>query len=124
MADFPDATGSLTDLLHTRVLDVLGQAVVATDMAGCLVYCNRAAADLYGIDKMQEGKKITATLRAAIGVAEREELLVALAACRPWSGEVSLRRSSGREVPVHMTVAPVVDDGGVVTHMVTVANDL
>src|SRR4051794_1222565 len=124
MSKTNNAVGTPIETLHARVLDAVGEAVVATDMSGRLVYCNRAAAELYAFGQLDPHEQVTATLRAAITVGDREDLAVALAAASPWTGEVSLRRLSGREVPVLMTVTPVTDEAGTPTHVVTVVTDL
>jgi PAS domain-containing protein len=33
---------------HARLLDSVGQAVIAADPQGKVIYCNRAAQELYG----------------------------------------------------------------------------
>lgn len=110
--------------LRASLLDSLGEAVVATDVAGHVLYWNDAATRLYGWhadevvgtpveELILDGRAARATLVA------REHLLRRGA----WSGELMVRHRDGRVFPVHVTGSTVRSDDES-TVLVAVSRDI
>ena len=78
---------------QARLLDAVGQAVIATDRQGKIAYWNRAAEELYGwsAEEAMGRSGIEATAPEALW--ERaDEIMSELRTMRSWSGEYELRR--------------------------------
>ncbi len=110
---------------QAKLLEAVGQSVVAIDLEGKVVYWNRAAEDLYGWSSEEaRGRRLRdlmlseESLDLAGGVASE------LRAGRTWSGETLLRRKDGSYVPVLGTATPLFDDRGNLTGMIGVSTDI
>jgi diguanylate cyclase (GGDEF)-like protein/PAS domain S-box-containing protein len=110
---------------QAKLLEAVGQSVVAIDLEGKVVYWNRAAEDLYGWSSEEAlGRRLRdlmlseESLDLAGGVASE------LRAGRTWSGETLLRRKDGSYVPVLGTATPLFDDRGNLTGMIGVSTDI
>jgi diguanylate cyclase (GGDEF)-like protein/PAS domain S-box-containing protein len=110
---------------QARLLDAVGQAVIATDLEGKVIYWNRAAEALYG---WSAGEALGRNLRDLTLIEEMldkvEEIDSELRAGRPWSGEVLLRRKDGSHVPVFGTATPIFDDRGDLEGMMGASADI
>jgi diguanylate cyclase (GGDEF)-like protein/PAS domain S-box-containing protein len=110
---------------QARLLDTVGQSVIATDLEGRVIYWNKAAEELYG---WSAGEALGCKLRDLTlieGLLEKvEEIDSELRAGRTWSGEVLLRRKDGSHVPVFGTATPIFDDRGNLEGMIGVSADI
>lgn len=93
---------------QARLLDAVGQAVIATDRRGRIVYWNGPAATLFGLTAAQaQGRPITDVMPdppGRIGTLERMRRGLA------GSGEIEVRRPDERRVTVLFSDAPIRDD--------------
>jgi diguanylate cyclase (GGDEF)-like protein/PAS domain S-box-containing protein len=110
---------------QAKLLDAVGQSVIATDLEGKVLYWNRGAQELYG---WSAGKALGRNLRD-LTVSEElldqaEEIRSELRAGRTWSGEMLLRRRNGSRVPVLGTATPIFDDRGDLEGMIGVSTDI
>jgi PAS domain S-box-containing protein len=110
--------------LQARMLDAVGQAVIAVANDGTVFYWNKAAEKLLGWTAEQ------VIGRAAIAVMHPEhekggvaEALKRLEHAETWAGEVTLRRRDGTRFPAHISDSPIQDEQGQVVGMVRVATD-
>jgi diguanylate cyclase (GGDEF)-like protein/PAS domain S-box-containing protein len=110
--------------LRARLLDAVGQAVVATDLEGNLVYYNAKAADLYGLDDLAIGEDLAARLDVELDETTIEAMDDTLERGEPWVGEMLVRRAAGPMVPVLVTRTTLNDPSGQPAHLVSVAADL
>jgi diguanylate cyclase (GGDEF)-like protein/PAS domain S-box-containing protein len=110
---------------QARLLDAVGQSVIATDLEGKVIYWNRAAEELYGWSAGEAlGRKLR-DLTLIEGLLEKvEEVDSELRAGRPWSGEMLLRRKDGSHVPVFGTATPIFDDRGNLEGMIGASADI
>jgi diguanylate cyclase (GGDEF)-like protein/PAS domain S-box-containing protein len=110
---------------QARLLDAVGQSVIATDLEGKVIYWNRAAEELYGWSAGEAlGRKLR-DLTLIEGLLEKvEEIDSELRAGRPWSGEMLLRRKDGSHVPVFGTATPIFDDRGNLEGMIGASADI
>jgi PAS domain S-box-containing protein len=107
--------------LQARLLNAVGQAVIAINTDGMVFYCNDAAANLFGWPAAQLiGRSVRALHddpRAADAVLERAT------SGQTWSGDATLRRRDGTSFPAHVSDSPIADHDGVIIGIVRVAND-
>ena len=110
---------------QARLLDAVGQSVIATDLEGNIIYWNRAAEDLYGYSSEEAlGRKLR-DLTLSEELLDRAEGVVSdLRAGRTWSGETLLRRKDGTHVPVLGTATPIFDERGNLAGMIGVSTDI
>jgi diguanylate cyclase (GGDEF)-like protein/PAS domain S-box-containing protein len=112
-------------LFKTRLLDAVGEAVIATDVEGKVIYWNRAAEKLYG----WSAEEVIGQTLAEFLVSEdlREQAAVIRSALRegkPWSGEFIVQRKDGTSFPVQVSNAPVYDDQGDVVGLIGISTDI
>ena len=110
---------------QARLLDAVGQSVIATDLEGKVLYWNRAAEEIYGWSSEEALGRRLRDLTVSEGSLEKaEEVGSELRAGRAWSGETLLRRKDGSYVPVLGTATPLFDDRGNLVGMIGVSTDI
>jgi PAS domain S-box-containing protein len=110
--------------LQARMLDAVGQAVIAVASDGTVFYWNKAAESLFGWTADQViGRAAIAVMHPEHEVGGVAEALDRLVQAGPWSGEVTLRRRDGTSFPAHVSDSPIRDEQGVPLGMVRVATD-
>src|ERR687897_514734 len=98
---------------QARLLDAVGQAIIATDPQGTIIYWNRAAEELYGWSKEEVMDRPIVEVTPSQEMLERaEEIMSELRAGRSWSGEFMVQRKDGSTFPVMVTDTPVHDEQG------------
>jgi PAS domain S-box-containing protein len=108
-----------------RLLDAVGQAIIATDLQGKIIYWNRAAEELYGWSKEEVmGRPIVEVTPSEELLARAEEIMSELRAGRSWSGEFVVRRKDGSTFPAMVTDTPVHDEQGTLVGIIGVSTDL
>src|SRR5436309_10487553 len=110
---------------QARLLDTVGQAAIATDPAGVIIYWNRFAETLYGWTKEEALGRNVADVVVAPGTAgQAAEIMAALQRGQSWSGEFLVRRRDGTTFPARVTDAPVFDDQGALEAIIGVSTDI
>jgi PAS domain S-box-containing protein len=109
--------------LQARLLDAVGQAVVAVGNDGVVFYCNRAAEELFGWQGRDVLNKLDVAAMHPESSALRQELLHRIENGLGWSGELTLVRDDGTTFPAHLSDSPIVDDDGTLHGMVRIASD-
>ncbi len=108
---------------RARVLEAIGEAVIATDTDGVVIFWNRAAEKLYGWTKEEAlGQDVramtqaqpTAPANAGVDLANPPD---------QWSGEYTVTRKDGERIPVYMSTVAL-REGGEATGLVGVSTDL
>ena len=108
---------------QARLLDTVGQAVIANDLTGRITYWNRAAEQLYGWTAAEVlGRPIQEVVTTPDDQAQ--EIAARTAAGQEWSGEGPRRHRDGRVFPIQLTTTPVFDQAGTVIGIVAVAMDV
>ncbi len=99
---------------QARLLDTVGEAVIALDVDGRVTYWNRAAEDLYGWPSEEVmGSKLREMVVPEDLRGRAEEIAAQLREGRAWTGEFVVRRRDGTTFPVQGTDTPVLgEDGG------------
>ena len=107
------------------LLDMIGQAVIATDMKGRINYWNKAATNIYGWDKSEAmGKHIVKLTPSRKAEAAAEEITQTIKAGEPWSGELPLMRKDGSEFPAFIMNSPVLDENENLKGIVGISSDI
>jgi diguanylate cyclase (GGDEF)-like protein/PAS domain S-box-containing protein len=110
---------------QARLLDAVGQSVIATDLEGKVLYWNRAAEEIYGWSSEEAlGRSLRDLTVSEEALEKAEEVVSELRAGRAWSGETLLRRKGGSYVPVLGTATPLFDDRGNLVGMIGVSTDI
>jgi diguanylate cyclase (GGDEF)-like protein/PAS domain S-box-containing protein len=110
---------------HERLLDAVGQAVIATDPQGKVVYWNRAAQGLYGWSQEEAmGRSIVEVTPSEDLVERAEEIMGELGQGRSWTGEFTVRHKDGTTFPVLVTDTPVHDEQGNLAAIIGVSTDI
>jgi diguanylate cyclase (GGDEF)-like protein/PAS domain S-box-containing protein len=110
---------------QAKLLEAVGQPVIATDLEGKVIYWNRGAQELYG---WSAGEALGRNLRDLTVpdslLDQAEEIRSELRAGRTWSGEMLLRRKDGSHVPILGTATPIFDERGTLAGMIGVSTDI
>ena len=112
-------------LFQARMLDAVGEAVIATDVEGKVIYWNRAAEKIYGwFAEEMIGQALVEILVSEDLREQAAEIRSALREGKPWSGEFTVQRKDGSSFPVHVTDTPVHDDQGNLVGLIGVSTDV
>jgi PAS domain S-box-containing protein len=107
------------------LLGAVGQAVIATDLAGIVIYWNRAAEALYGWRAGEVlGQKLSTILVPPPEMKLGAEIMVGVHAGATWTGEFTVQHRDGHAIPVLATDVPILDDQGAVTGIIGVSVDI
>ena len=110
---------------QARLLDAVGQAIIATNPQGTIVYWNRAAEELYGWPKEEVmGRSIVEVTPSEEMLERAEEIMSELRAGRSWSGEFMVQRKDGSTFPAMVTDTPVHDEQGNLAGIIGVSTDI
>jgi PAS domain S-box-containing protein len=110
---------------QARLLDAVGQAIIATDPQGRIIYWNRAAEQLYGWPKEEVmGRPIVEVTPSEQMLERAEEIMSELRAGRSWSGEFVVQRKDDSTFPAMVTDTPVHDEQGNLAGIIGVSTDI
>jgi len=111
--------------MHSHLLDVVGQAVVVTDLAGTITYWNKFAESLYGWSSAEVvGRNILEVAPTYPTQQQAAEIMDILAQGKSWSGEFIAQRRDGTTFPAHVTDTPVLDEAGHVISIIGLSQDI
>ncbi len=110
---------------RTRLLDAAGNAIIATDVSGEIIYWNQGAEELYGwrTDEAM-GQHILDLLADEDMEARTGEIVYALKTKGRWFGEVWVKDRHGYRFPVLVADTALVDDEGELVAMIAVVADI
>ena len=112
-------------LFQARLLDTVGQAVVALDLDGRITYWNRFAETLYGWPAREVvGRPASEILTPEDQQGRADEVMSELMAGRNWSGEFEVRRRDGTSFVAMVIDTPVYDEQGNLAGMIGVSTDI
>ncbi|WDT74286.1 MAG: PAS domain S-box protein [Candidatus Manganitrophus sp.] len=110
---------------QAHLLDVIGQAVIATDLRGGIIYWNHFAEKLYGWSSEEAFGRDVLEITAAPASAEKAaEIMADLRQGKTWSGEFLVRRRDGTAFTAMVTDSPVYDQEGRIIGIIGVSFDL
>jgi PAS domain S-box-containing protein len=111
--------------LHANLLKAIPAALIATDVAGQIIYWNRFAEELYGwSDSEVLGHSILEITVPPVTKKEAEEIMSSLRSGLSWTGEFKVKRRDGTSFTAMVTDSPVLDDNGVMIGIIGVSLDL
>lgn len=108
-----------------RLLDMVGQAVIATDPQGTILYWNCYAESLYGRRQAEVvGRNVMEVVVSQAETPLADEIMSGLRAGKSWSGEFLVQRQDGSIFPAQVTNTPVFDDAGILRAIVGISSDV
>jgi PAS domain S-box-containing protein len=110
---------------QAKLLNAIGQAVVATDIQGTVTYMNGAAENLYGWPTTKAiGRSILEVTVPEVSQSQAIEIMGQLTAGRPWSGEFAVQHSGGRIFTAEVHDTPILDASGALIGIIGVSSDI
>ena len=107
------------------MLNAIGEAVIATDTEGRIIYTNRWARTLYGWKGTDPvGRHIMEVTVPGGDRAEAERIMARLRAGHVWKGEFLVRHRGGHVFPARISNAPVFDPEGRLVAIIGVSADI
>ena len=123
ISDFKRASEELS--FQASLLNAIGQAVIATDPQGNIIYWNQAASQLYGWEVTEVmGRNITDVTPVSDLQESAESIMARLRNGEVWSGEYRVRNRAGQEFPVYVTDTPVIGPDEELTAIIGVSTDI
>ncbi|HVE46643.1 MAG TPA: EAL domain-containing protein [Acidimicrobiales bacterium] len=111
--------------LQAALLDAVGQAVMATDPAGVVIYWNRAAERHYGWSSTQAvGQRVGDLIASEESIDQTEAIREAVGRGETWSGQYMVTDRDGHRFPVYATITPVFGADGSVVAIIGVSTDV
>jgi PAS domain S-box-containing protein len=111
--------------LHANLLKAIPAALIATDVAGQIIYWNRFAEKLYGWSASEVlGHSILEITVPPATKKEAEEIMSLLRSGLSWTGEFKVKRRDGTSFTAMVRDSPVLDDNGVMIGIIGVSLDL
>ena len=128
-ATLRDMRGRARTLQTLRVqataLRSAANGVVITDRSGTISWVNPAACTITGYDAEELVGAHTRKLRSGQHAPDfYASLWRTVLGGQTWSGTIVNRRKDGTLYDEEQTIAPVVDDGGVITHFIAIKQDV
>ncbi len=111
--------------LLASALEAAADAIVVTDAAGVIEWVNPSFTAVSGYTLDDVRGRSTRLLRSGVHPPEfYRDMWTTIRSGRVWRGEIENRRKDGRVYAEQMTITPVKDGAGVVTHYVAVKRDV
>jgi PAS domain S-box-containing protein len=110
---------------QAQLLDAVGQAVVAIDLSGSVVYWNRTAEQFYGWRAEEViGENAARLIPNTASKTDAESLLSKVKTGERWSREYQVQRKDGTLFPAWVTDSPIYDSDGKLIGIVGIAVDI
>ena len=111
--------------VKTKLLDTIGQAIIATNLDGIINFWNKAAAEIYGWT-MEEaiGKNIVSLIPVRQTKEQANEILTHLLQGNFWSGEFMIQKKKGQNFPVYATCSPIYDQNHKLSGIIAVSSQI
>jgi diguanylate cyclase (GGDEF)-like protein/PAS domain S-box-containing protein len=109
---------------QAALLASVGQAVIAIDPQGLIVYWNKAAEDMYGWSESEALGQPLAVLVPSESPETVRELVRASMEGIGWSGDFLVHRRDGTIFPVLVTETPMFDEHGELSALIGVSTDI
>jgi PAS domain S-box-containing protein len=118
---------SIEKELHLRsaALETAANGIVIADREGFITYCNQAVTSLTGYTPSELIGKSTRIFRSDVQDPQaHEQLWRSITSGRTWHGQLINRRKDGSLYTEELTVAPIKNMLGEITHFVAVKQDI
>jgi PAS domain S-box-containing protein len=111
--------------LQSSMLKAVGHAVIATDVAGRIIYWNQSAQRLYGWTcEEARGQHVALLTSAPDSLPHGIEIMRDLKQGRSWAGEFMVKRKDDTFFPAHVTVTPFSDEKASIKGFIGLSFDL
>jgi diguanylate cyclase (GGDEF)-like protein/PAS domain S-box-containing protein len=109
---------------QAALLDAAGQAIIAADPEGVVMYWNKAAEAMYGCSAADAiGRPTHEVVAPGDSPEVREAIFEGLRRGESWSGDYWVKRRDGSRFPIDATDTPVLDEQGVLRLVIGVSAD-
>ncbi len=113
------------DLFHSHLLAAVREAVIATDLEGCVIYWNKGAEKLYQWTSSEAtGRNIMDMTPSEMTRDQAREIIESLSRGEEWSGEFRVRRKDGTDFLAQVSNAPLLNAQGEQFGIVGSSSDL
>jgi PAS domain S-box-containing protein len=110
--------------LESRILDLVDTAILAVDLAGHIIFANRAASTLYGWEREElVGSQIRQMMTDGLPEVDERAIAAAINDGQSWEGTFDVRRKDGETITVRVMDSPLYDAEGTLTGVVSAAMD-
>jgi len=110
---------------HSKLLDEIGEAAIATDREGKIIYWNQAAEKMYGWKESEVLDRPVVKITSAISSKNKgREILNELQKGNRWSGKFVVRRKDGSKFTALVTDTPVFGEDGNLIAIIGVSKDI
>ena len=111
--------------VQANMLDQIGQAVIATDASGTIIYANSAAGALYGWTCAELfGRDIIEVTVPQTSRDQAGQIMASLQKGENWSGEFLVQGRDGKVFPVLVTDSPLLDERGELIGIIGISADI
>jgi PAS domain S-box-containing protein len=111
--------------LQARMLDSVGDAVIAIDTDHKIIFWNEAATDTYGWQPEEVmGRKLNDVIVPEISKEDAQTIIAHIDKGERWSGEFRVRHRDGHEFPVYVIDSPVFDNNGKLIAIIGASHDI
>ena len=110
---------------QSDLINNVGQAVIATDLLGKVIFWNNAAEKIYGWSSSEAiGQNIMDLTPARQSNEQAVEIMNKLSAGKTWTGEFHVKRKDGSSFPAFVTDTPILDSNGKFTGIIGISSDI
>ena len=111
--------------LQAALLEAVGEAIIATDPDGRVIFWNDAAERLYGWTAAEVlGHSAAEVVPSVVSMNAADEVSASPRRGVSWRGELEVRRKDGTSFPAMVFDSAVLDDRGEVTAVIEVSIDM
>jgi PAS domain S-box-containing protein len=111
--------------MQARMLNAVGQAVIATDPQHVILFWNTTAATMFGWSTEEVlGQKIQDILQPDSDPKMLAEIMATLTRGQTWSGEFVVQCRDTRRIPLATTNAPLLDEQGQLLAIIGIGTDI
>ena len=109
----------------STLLNAIGEAVIATDLQGKILYWNEASERIYGWKSSEViGRNVLEVAPDEESKAHGSEIVAALRLGKSWNGEFFVRHRDGHRFPVKVTNTAILNEQGILTGIIGVSSDI
>ncbi len=110
---------------QSALLQAVGEAVIATDLNGIILYWNLSAEEMYGWKSDEViGQNIINITPTLSNKDQAEEIMNTLRAGKPWSGEFLVNHRDGHDFFIWLTNTTLTDETGKISVIIGVSKDI